>query len=649
MINTSSENTALVVFLPMGALVRVPVGISVVEASRRAGLDLEALCGEQGVCGKCLVRIETGRFDDIGLESIGENAGPWSDVEARFINPARREAGYRLGCAARVQGDLAVFIPEESRTGRQVISKAPGALAIQPDPAVKSYVVTTRPPTLENQADDFTRVKKALASTYRLEIETIDLKALRDLPQALKQGDGTITAAVFQDREIIRVRPGRNDPGLGLAVDLGTTTIAAYLSRLDDGTTVGTASMMNPQSSFGEDVMSRITFCLDGSDGLDRMNRAAADGINLLIKEALTAGSEKLGRTFAPDDIEDMALCGNTAMQHIFLGLDPSSLGSVPFSPVLRKGSVFKARDLGIKINPSANLFVAPAVSGFVGGDAVCAALAEDLSGDDHITLLIDIGTNGEIILGNKSRLISASCATGPALEGAQVEFGMRAAPGAIERVRIDPETLEVDYKVVGRDAWRSYSRPDRMKTRGICGSGIIDALAQFRLTGIIMPGGAFDRKCASPRLRQNPDTGIKEFVLAWAEETAIGRDVCVTLKDIRQVQLAKAALYTGCKLLLRKWGADRPDRIKIAGAFGFHIDRELALAVGLFPQVPLESVLSVGNAAGDGCRLALLNRGKRDEADRIAARTEHLELNLEDGFQDELVAAIYIPHMKDF
>ncbi|MFH1135407.1 MAG: ASKHA domain-containing protein [Pseudomonadota bacterium] len=452
------------------------------------------------------------------------------------------------------------------------------------------------------------------------------------------------------DREIVRVRPGIAGPGLGLAVDLGSTTIAAFLSRLDDGEIVGTAAMMNPQVAFGEDVMSRISYCLDQADGLDRLRRVVIDGLNGLIGEALAeaAAAAGLGPGFNRADIEDLALCGNTTMQHLLLGLDPSGLGTLPFTPAARRGLTFKARDLGLEVNPSANIFIAPAVSGFVGGDAVCATLAEAPHLDEKITLIIDIGTNGEIILGNKDRLLSASCATGPALEGARIEFGMRAAPGAIERVRIDPATLEVDYKVVGREPWRSFSAPGDMKVHGICGSGILDALAEFRLAGIINPSGAFNHDCPSSRLRKNPETGIWEFVLAPAPETALGRDVVVTLKDIRQVQLAKAALYAGCRLLLRKMGVERPDRIKIAGAFGFHIDRRLALVLGLFPRVPLEAVLSVGNAAGDGCRLALLDRAKRREADELAQRIEHVELNLEKDFQQELIAAIHIPPLTD-
>jgi len=308
-----------------------------------------------------------------------------------------------------------------------------------------------------------------------------------------------------------------------------------------------------------------------------------------------------------------------------------------------------KARDLGLNINPSSNVFILPNEAGFVGADNVGVLIAEEPYKKDEIQLIIDIGTNGELVLGNKDKLISSSCATGPAFEGAQLAFGMRAAPGAIERIRIDPETHEVDYKVIGRDAWRKYSEPEEMKAKGICGSGILDVLAELYKAGVITKSGVFNKKGQkSDRFRKNPDTKFAEFVLAWAEETSIDKDIVITQKDVRQIQLAKGALYAGCKLMVQRMQVDKLDKVKIAGAFGTHVDREKALIMGLFPDCEIKKIVSVGNAAGDGCRAALLNREKREEANWVSRNVEYIELTIEPDFQREFMEAMQLPHMTD-
>ncbi|MGB5985560.1 MAG: ASKHA domain-containing protein, partial [Desulfobacterales bacterium] len=475
-----------------------------------------------------------------------------------------------------------------------------------------------------------------------------DLAALQQLPSALAEGRGRVSATVWMEKEIIAVQAGEPASGLGLAVDIGTTTLAGYLCDLATGKVLATVSAMNPQVKYGEDVISRITYHHNHDDGLKRMSDDLRAGLNRLIAEALGVLRSNGRGEVARENIVDMAVCGNTAMHHILLQLDPSDLGVMPFAPVVRSSLDLKARDLGIEIHPAAHLYVLPNTAGFVGADNVGVILAEEPHKHDEMQLIIDIGTNGELVLGNIQGLVASSCATGPALEGAQIEFGMRAAPGAIERVKIDPVTHEVDYKVVGRDAWRSYSQAEQMQVKGICGSGILDVAGEFFKTGIILKGGAFNGGLTSPRYRENPESGFKEFVLAWAAETSIGREVVITQKDIRQIQLAKAAVYTGCKLMMRRLGVAVPDKVKIAGAFGTHVDRALALVAGLLPDVPLEAVESVGNAAGDGCRMALLDRKKREEADWVARNVTYLELSLEPDFQDELLDALAFPHQRD-
>jgi uncharacterized 2Fe-2S/4Fe-4S cluster protein (DUF4445 family) len=289
-----------------------------------------------------------------------------------------------------------------------------------------------------------------------------------------------------------------------------------------------------------------------------------------------------------------------------------------------------------------------PNEAGFVGADNVGVIIAEEPYKQDEMQLIIDIGTNGELILGNKEKLISSSCATGPALEGAHITFAMRAAPGAIERINIDPETHDVDYKVIGRSAWKNYSKPEEMKTKGICGSGMIDLFAELYSNGIILKSGAFRKNQISERFRRNPKYNHNEFVIAWKEETSIGKDVVITQKDIRQIQLAKGALYCGCKLMMRRLGVEKIGRVKIAGAFGTNVDSEKAMTMGLFPDCNIDKITSVGNAAGDGARAALLNHNKREEADWVSKNVEYMELTVEKDFQEQFVEALQIPHMTD-
>ncbi len=652
--------SAMVIFQPSGRRGRVPLGISVVEASRLLGVDIEAPCGEKQVCGKCKVRIESGVFEKYGIESRAEHAGAWQNSESAWIGPAEKQTGFRLGCIATVQGDLLVFVPEASRAGKQVVSKAARDIRIDPNPAVKHYCITVNEPSLEDSTADFERVLEALKTQHGLPSLRSDLFALRCLPRVLRSGNWKITVSVWMDREIIRFRPGRDFTGYGLAIDIGTTTIAAYLCDLNTGRVMDTLSMMNPQIRYGEDVVSRITYHMENPEGLSRMSADLVDALNGLIEQALGNGGEPIRdesresgaggpARFCREDILDVTIGCNTAMHHILLQLDPAALGAIPFTPVVHHSQDVKARDIGLRINSSANVFFLPNTAGYVGGDTIGVILAEEPHLHDDIQLIIDIGTNGELVLGNRDRLICSSCATGPALEGAGIAFGMRAAPGAIERVAIDPKSHDVDYKVIGRDAWRRYSAPEEMKTRGICGSGILDVLAQLFLAGIVGKSGAFSADIQrSGRLRKNPDTGMKEFVLARANETVIGKDIVITQKDIRQIQLAKASIYTGCKLMMRRLNLSGADHVKIAGAFGTHVDRKLALVMGMFPDAPIETVTCVGNAAGDGCRIVLLDRKKRQEADRICRSVTYIELTLEKDFQHELVAAIQLPHMTD-
>jgi uncharacterized 2Fe-2S/4Fe-4S cluster protein (DUF4445 family) len=669
-----SENNAMVIFQPSGRRGEVPKGITVIEASRLLGVDIEALCGEKKVCGKCVVRIEEGHFEKYGIQSSMSHVSPWQEEEEKFINAERREKGFRLGCVATVQDDILVFVPEESRAGKQVVSKAAREISIKHNPAVKLYYVEVDPPSFEEPTGDFERICRGIERDYGLNNLSIDIFALRQLPNALRDGKWAVTVSVWNDTEIIRVRPGRHEHVYGLAIDVGTTTVAAYFCDLTTMDVIDTVSMMNPQCKYGEDVMARITYHMTTPDGLQRMSDDIIEGVNELIDKAVanthpppkkikkkkgeegpdeTVEVPEEGKTYlrlAREDIEDITIGFNTAMHHIFLSLDPEHVGMAPFPPVIHHSLDIRARDLGVKINPSSFMFVLPIEAGFVGADNVGVLIAEEPYKHEENQLIIDIGTNGELVLGNRHKLISSSCATGPALEGAQLTFGMRAAPGAIERIEIDPETKAVDYKVIGRDAWRKFSDPKEMKVKGICGSGILDLLAELYRAGVVAKSGVFNKKALEghERFRVNPDTKQPEFVLAWAEESSIDKDIVVTQKDIRQIQLAKGALYAGCKLMVKRMGLEKVDRVKIAGAFGTHVDRTKALVMGLFPDCDIEMIEGVGNAAGDGCRAALLNVNKRVEANWCSRNVEYIELTVEGDFQKEFMEAMQLPHMTD-
>lgn len=691
-----------VIFQPSGRRGEVDAGVTLIEASRQLGVDIEALCGEKKVCGKCKVRIEEGFFEKYGVHSSKSNVSEWQEEEAKFVNDTQREEGYRLGCCAKAQGDLLVFVPEESRAGKQVVSKAARDIPIDWNPAVKYYYVEVVEPTFEQPTADFERILDELNRQYGIKDLTVDYLALKKLPARLRDGSNRwkMTVAVWMDKEIVRVLPGKVEDCYGIAIDIGTTTVAAYFCNLRTMEVVETVSMMNPQCKYGEDVMSRITYHMMNPGGLEKMSNDIIEGLNSLVvraceathppkkkkkkkkgngeaeetaaEEAVAAQNEEAVAEAAemtededvlilkavkdekhylrinPNDVIDMTIVGNTAMHHILLKLNPEFVGLAPFPPVIHKGLDIKARDMGLKINDSAYVHVLPNEAGFVGADNVGVLIAEEPYKKDEVQLIIDIGTNGELVLGNKEKLISSSCATGPALEGAQIAFGMRAAPGAIERITIDPETHEVDYKVIGRDAWRSFSKPEEMKTKGICGSGILDLLAELYCAGIVLKSGKFNKKQKSDRYRINADNKQPEFVIAWKEDSSIGKDIVVTQKDVRQIQLAKGALYCGCKLMMRRMGIEKVDKVKIAGAFGTHVDRQKALIMGLFPDCPLDMIQSVGNAAGDGARAALLNKEKRVEANWVSRNVEYIELTVEKDFQQHFMEAMQIPHMKD-
>ena len=641
-----------VIFQPSGRRGEVPDGTDLLDAARNLGVDIESICGGKGTCGKCKVRVEEGFFEKDSMDSRMEHLSPLTDVERKFLKPSDGP-GMRLACAAHAHGDVKIFVPEKSRAGKQVVRKAARELNIAIDPAVKTYFVELPKPSLhEPITGDLEKLRRALSENYGLDGKNLsmDFLVLKDLQDTVRKGNWGVTVSIWKGREIIKIAPGFVEASYGLAVDVGTTTVVGYLTDLATGKVLATESMMNPQVPYGEDVMSRITYAMTNPDGVRRMQGAIVEGLNEIISNIvsnarnsglLPGGDADTGG----DAIVDMTIVFNTAMHHIFLGFNPEHIGRSPFIPAIQHGLDIKARDLGIKINPGSYIYVLPIEAGFVGADNVGVLIAMEPYNMDEKVLIIDIGTNGELLLGNRERVCSTSCATGPAFEGAQIKMGMRAAPGAIEKVKIDPATKEPLYKVIGKEQW--HTDLEKVDAKGICGSGIIDAIAWMYKAGIIDKSGRFDMTAETPRTRKDHE-GKPEYVLAWARETSIGADITITQADVRALQLAKGALYAGAKLMMRKMGIEKLDKVLLAGAFGSYIDKESAMTLGMFPDCEIENVYAVGNAAGDGARMALVSNTKRQEAEERARWVEFVEIAIEPAFEKEFMQAMHLPHMKD-
>lgn len=644
--HNQASDTSLVIFMPSGRRGRTAVGTTLLDAARESGVDIESICGGRVVCGKCKVKIEEGEFQKHGIHSAASHVTPPGQDEREYL-AEHGMSGYRLSCVAHVLGDVLVTVPEESQARKQIVRKAAGERVIEVDPAVRQVYVEVRPPTLDAPRGDWERLQDALAEQWGLDDLAIDYYAMRDLQQVLREGGWAVTVTLWQGQEVIDVRPGYQEGAYGLAVDIGSTTVAGHLVNLRTGEVLATESMMNPQVTYGEDLMSRVSYAVTHEDGLSTMHRAIVKALNRLAGLAAAQAGLKIS------DIYEAVLVGNTVMHHILLNIHPVELGNAPFALGIHSAIDMKARDLGLRLNPAANVHLLPLVAGHVGADNVAVLLAEAPYQQDEMMLVIDVGTNAEILLGNRDGVWSASSPTGPAFEGAQITHGMRAAPGAIERVRIDPDTLAPRFKVIGDDRW-SDEWPEsgdengapRQLASGICGSGIIEAVAEMFLAGVIRADGRFEPDAESPWIGRSGRS--PEYVLARADQTSTGRPIVVTQNDVRAIQLGKGALYAGAKILMNRAGVAAVDRVILAGAFGSYISPLHAMVLGLIPDCDLSHVYAVGNAAGDGARIALLNRERRLEAQERARWVRYVETATQPEFQQEFVAAMHLPHAAD-
>ncbi|EPX86060.1 putative metal-binding protein [Rubellimicrobium thermophilum DSM 16684] len=646
-----SEQEALVVFTPSGKRGHVPRGTRVLQAARMLGVDLDSVCGGRGICSKCQIAPQFGEFPKHGLTATPDALSPRNAVEDRYDRIRGLEEGRRLGCQATIEGDIVIDVPPESQVHRQVVRKDADARAIVMDPATHLHFVEVAEPDMHEPRGDCERLAEALREQWGIAGTVVPLSVLARLQTALRKGNWSVTVALWRGDDgparVIDVWPGFHEGRIyGLAVDVGSTTIAAHLTDLRNGTVRASAGVMNPQIRFGEDLMSRVSYAMMNPGGDREMTRAVREAIDGLADTL----AQQAGVT-ARDIVEAVFVC-NPVMHHLLLGIDPVELGQAPFALAMSGALDLEARDLGLRqINEAARIYVLPCIAGHVGADAAAVALSERPDLSDDLVLIVDVGTNAEILLGNRERVLACSSPTGPAFEGAQISAGQRAAPGAIERVAIDPVTKEPRFKVIGCDLWSD--EPGFAEAiagtgvTGICGSGIIEAVAEMRMAGIVDAAGLIGsaEQVGSPRCEAQ---GRTHAYLLWDGTATGGPRISVTQGDIRAIQLAKSALYAGARLLMDAMGTDRVDRVVLAGAFGAHISPKHAMVLGMIPDVPLEAVRSAGNAAGTGARIALCSVAARREVERLVRRIHKVETAIEPRFQEHFVAANAIPHASD-
>jgi uncharacterized 2Fe-2S/4Fe-4S cluster protein (DUF4445 family) len=619
-------------------------------AARSLGVDIDSVCGGRAVCGRCQVTLSAGEFPKLKITSAEDHLTAFCETEAKYRRIKGLADGRRLSCQACLVGDAVIDVPADSQIHRQMVRKSADAIRdLVIDPVVHLYYVELARPSMDDQTCDLTRLEQALASQWHLEGLVADIAFVRALSPALRAGETyggewKATVAVREGRELVAVWPGLKERIFGLAVDVGTTTVAGHLCDLSTGEVAASGGLMNPQIRFGEDLMSRISYL--------QQNEGQAPVLTAAIRGALQelAGHVAKEAGIEPTDIVEMTIVGNPTMHHLVLGIDPTQLGMEPFPLVVDRGVTVTARDLDLKLHAGARVYLLPCIAGHVGGDTAGVILSQGPHLAEAMTLVIDVGTNAELVLGSRNRLIACSSPTGPAFEGAQISCGQRAAPGAIERVRIDPQSLLPRIKVIGSDKWSDDpgfgDSIAGIGVTGICGSGIIEVVAELFLAGVIDETGRMLAKGRDAASHPNliPRGRNVEYVLYRDGD----RVLKVVPSDIRAIQLAKAACYSGAKLLMDEMGVDRVDSVLLAGAFGNYIDVKYAMVLGMIPDCELSQVRSVGNAAGTGARIALLSAAARREIESVVRRVEKVETAIAPKFQDYFVTAMNVPNAVD-
>ena len=634
----------LVIFTPSGKRGNFEVGTPILTAARQLGVDLDSVCGGRGICSKCQITPSYGDFPKHGVTVTDAALSEWNSVEQRYDDKRGLTKGRRLGCQATVQGDVVIDVPETSQVHKQVVRKRAEARDIVMNPAIKMYYVEVQEPDMHEPSGDLERLVTSLRRDWELPELSADLCVLKAMQPILRKGEWKVTCAVHTvDNKIMQIWPGYYEGAVyGLAVDLGSTTIAAHLCDLQSGEVVASSGIMNPQIRFGEDLMSRVSYAMMNASGADEMTLAVREGMNALFVQI--ASEAEIDKAL----IMDAVFVCNPVMHHLLLGIDPFELGQAPFALATSDALSLNASELDLTLHPSARVYFLPCIAGHVGADAAAVALSEAPDKSEDLVLVVDVGTNAEILLGNKEKVLACSSPTGPAFEGAQISSGQRAAPGAIERVEIDPVTKTPRFRVIGSDIWSDedgFSEViESTGVTGICGSGIIEMVAEMRIAGIVDGPGLIGsaEQTGSPNCFQD---GRTNSYLVWDGSETGGPKLTVTNRDIREIQMAKAALYSGARLLMDKFNVDTVDRVVLAGAFGAHISPKHAMVLGMIPDCALEKVTSAGNAAGTGARIALLNTDARNEIEATVRDIHKIETALEPRFQEHFVNASNIPN----
>ena len=640
---SSKVQEARVVFTPSGKRGYFPVGTPVLKAAQTLGVDIDSVCGGRGLCGRCQILQATGNFPKHKINSKSGNISALSDTEKAYAERPNKtlEDGRRLSCATQILGDCVIDVPADSQVHQQIVRKDADAFDIKIVPPVQLHYVEVWQPDMHNPSGDLRRLREALEREWKLKNLRFDPGMLLSLQRELRENNWKVTVAVDYLGQVIAVYPGFRESLCGLSIDVGSTTVAAHLCNLRTGEVLASAGVMNPQIRFGEDLMSRVSYVMMHPGGDIEMTKEIRTAINELAKKVTTQAQREL------DEIVEVTFVGNPIMHHLLLGINPVELGGAPFALATDESVRVRARDLDLTLHTNTRCYVLPSIAGHVGSDTAGMILSEAPHHREAMSLLIDIGTNAEIVLGNNERLMAASSPTGPAFEGAQISSGQRAAPGAIERVRIDRETLEPRFQVIGSDLWSNESgfkkATKAMDITGICGSGIIEVIAEMYLTGILSQDGVINGALATKSKHIIPDGRTFSYVLSHGKHI-----IQITQNDVRAVQLAKAALYAGIRLLMERMETETVDRIRLAGAFGSHIDVKYAMVLGLIPDCDLEYVSSAGNAAGTGATIALLNYESRKEIEEIVRQVEKVETAVEVKFQEHFVDAMAFPHKTD-
>ncbi len=629
---------ALVVFTPSGKRGRFPVGTPLLKAAQSLGVDIDSVCGGRGLCGRCQVSVGSGEFAKHGITSRPDHVSARRVTEERYAAKRGMTEGRRLSCQMLLLNDVVIDVPASSQVHKQVVRKRAEVRDIELDTAIRLHYVVVQEPDMHNPSGDLERLLAALEDQWGLSELEADLRILQHLQQSLRAGNWQVTVAIHRSHFITAIWPGFHDRAFGLAVDIGSTTIAAHLCNLSTGEVVASSGIMNPQIRFGEDLMSRVSYVMMNPGGEREMTEAVRRAINELTEEVCAeAGIE-------PEEVLNATFVGNPVMHHLLLGIDPTELGGAPFALAANSGITLWASELDLRFHPDARAYVLPCIAGHVGADTAGVILSESPHMTDKMTLVVDVGTNAEIVLGNRDRLLACSSPTGPAFEGAQISCGQRAAPGAIERVRIDPQSLEPRFKVIGCELWSDEAgfaeATAKTGVTGICGSGIIEVLAEMFLAGLLSQDGTIDGAMAGRTARIQPDGRTFSYLVHDGTP-----EIRIVQNDVRAIQLGKAALYAGIRLLMDRLELEQVDQIRLAGAFGSHIDTKYAMILGMIPDCPLEHVYAAGNAAGTGARIALLNQKARDEIEDVIRQVEKIETAVEPNFQSHFVEAMGLPH----